>query len=54
MKKINSIRKGTNCSRTSVELQELPHIVVGKRQLKEEHELTNAQLSCATIPTHKP
>jgi hypothetical protein len=51
---MNSTRKGTNCSRTNVELQKLPHIVVGRRQLEEEHELTNAQLSSTTILAHKP
>jgi hypothetical protein len=52
--KMNSTRKGTNCFRTNTKPQELPHIVVGRKQLEEEHKLTNAQFSCATIPAHKP
>jgi hypothetical protein len=54
MKKTNSTRKGTNYSRMNAEPQELPHILVERRQLEEEHELTNAHLFCVTIPAHKP
>jgi hypothetical protein len=39
---MNFTRKGTNYFRTNVEPQKLPHILVGKKQLEEEHELTKA------------
>ncbi len=51
---MNFTRKGTNYSSTNAEPQELPHIVIGRKQLEEEHELTEAQLSHVTIPAHKP
>jgi hypothetical protein len=47
-------RKGMNCSKNNIEPQELPHIVIRKRQMEEEQELNNTQLSFATILTHKP
>jgi hypothetical protein len=54
MKKTNSIRKGMNCLRKSVEPPELPHIIAERRQLEKEQELTNDQLSHVTILAHKP
>jgi hypothetical protein len=38
----------------NIEPQELPHIVIGRRKMEEEHELTNTQQFCATILAHKP
>ncbi len=32
----------------------MPHIIARRRRLENEQELTNDQLSCVTIPTHKP
>jgi hypothetical protein len=37
----------------SAKLQELPHIVVERRRLENEQELTNDQFFRVTIPTHK-
>jgi hypothetical protein len=52
-KKTNSTRKGMNCPNMRTKLQKLPHIIIEKRRLEDEHEFTNTQLFCATIPTHK-